>query len=229
MRTTRLLLPVVTLAVLLTGCSGDDPAPERDDTPAGPTKTERTEPAEEPAEEPVDDAAPSGDLAACIIGEWSADLAQVVAMGDAMMAEMGMPATTTARGETLTTVDATTITTAYTDYVTEMTLDVEGQTIVSTTRMDGTMTQSYTLVGDVLTSVAAGDLSGIAIESTVAIDGVEVPGYSEGFQQGLSGASTAGQSGTQQVSCSGDTLTMTTVGLEDLLGMPDMTVTYRRH
>lgn len=234
MRTARLIVPLTVLA-LLAACSGD---PEEAEPTAEPTQVEDVRAKETPepgADEPADDAgadddvdAPAGELAACILGEWSSDLAQVVAVGDAMMAEMGMPATTTATGETRTIVDATTVTTTYVDYVTEMTIDVEGQTIVSTTRMDGTMTQSYTLVGDILTSVAASDLSGITIESTVLVDGMELPGYSEAFQQGLSGASTAGQSGAQQVSCSGDTLTMRTVGLEAAIGIPDMTVTYQR-
>ncbi len=234
MRATRLIVPVAVLA-LLAGCSGDgdDPA-EPSATPDRVQAEERPEKSAGAGDEGADGddegadggAAVDGDLAACLIGDWSSDPADLVATTDAMMSAMGMTSTTVVTGEAFTTIDATSITTTYVDQVTESTIDAAGQQIVSRARMNGTLSQPYTLDGDVLTSVA-GDMSDVEIESTVLVDGQELPGYSEGFQQGLDSGSASGQSGRQRVTCSGDELTMTTLDLAGL-GMADMTVTMTR-
>ncbi len=231
MRAARLIVPLAVLA-LLAGCSGDgDDAAEPAATP------DRVQADERPGKSATDDdaaddtsdddgAAPDGDLAACLLGDWSSDPADLVATTDAMMTAMGMTSSTVVTGEAFTTIDATSITTTYVDQVTESTIDAGGQQIVSRARMNGTLSQPYTLDGDVLTSVA-GDMSGVEIESTVLVDGQELPGYSEGFQQGLDSGATSGQSGRQRVTCSGDQLTMTTLDLASV-GMADMTVTMTR-
>lgn len=225
MRTARLLAPLAVLA-LLAGCSGD-PAEAEPTSQAPQAEQTRDKVAPERAEdEPADDDAPSGDLATCIVGEWTADAAAVAAASDATMAEMGMSSTTVVTGESFTTIEPTTISTTYVDQVSEMTITAEGQTIVSTTRMNGTVSQSYTLDGDVLMSVA-GDLSGVQIESSVLVNGQELPGYEEGFQQGLSSGTAAGQAGRNRVSCSGDTMTMTTLDMASI-GMAEITVAMTR-
>jgi hypothetical protein len=229
MRTARLLVPLAALA-LLAGCAADTEEPEATpDRTEAETEDVRPKSAPESGEdEPADDAdAPTGDLAACILGEWTADTADLVATTDAMLAAMGMTSSSTVvTGESRTTIDATSISTTYVEQVTESTIDVGGQQIVSRARMNGTLVQPYTLEGDVLTSVS-GDLSGVEMESTVLVDGQELPGYSEGFQQGLSAGSAAGQTGRQRVTCTSDTLTMTTLDLAGL-GMADITVTMTR-
>lgn len=226
MRTARLLVPLAALA-LLAGCTADTEEPE-----ATPEETQAADDrgkgdAEAGEDDPADDAdAPTGDLATCLLGEWSADPAGVAAVADQMTAAMGVTSRTVVTGESFTTIDASTVSTTYVDQVTEMTMEVEGQAIVSTTRMNGTLTQSYTLEGDILTSLA-GDLSGVQVESSVIVNGQELPGYEEGFQQGLGSGATAGQSGRNQVTCSGDTITMTTLDMATL-GLDEITVTMTR-
>lgn len=238
MRARRLALPLLALplalAGLLAGCTHEPvtaptPQAQAEDTPR-PTKA----PARAPQDGADDgdaggrgDVAPAGDLAQCLIGEWVADQAAAIAASNALMAAAGLQATTTVRGESVTTFGPDTVTATYADYVTEVTVSAEGQTVTTVTRMNGTMTQSYTLDGDVLTSVAAQDLSGVQIESTVLIDGEELFGYSDGFQEGLDSASTAGESSRQRVTCSGDTLTTQTLDLGSL-GMGDITLTLTR-
>lgn len=234
MRATRLLVPVAVLA-LLAGCSGggDDPAgpepaPEREQVEERRAKGDDgadTADAADAADGGADGGA-TGDLAACIVGEWSSDPADMVASTDALLAAMGMTGTTVVTGEVRTTIDATTISTTYVDQVTESTIDAGGQQIVSRARMNGTLTQPYTLDGDVITSVS-GDMSGVEIESTVTVDGQELPGYSEGFQQGLDSGASAGQPGRNRITCSGDTMTMTTLDMATL-GMAEITVTLTR-
>lgn len=222
MRAARLLIPLTVLA-LLAGCSGD--AEEAEPTPdQAQAEDVRIKVESEDGEGGSADAdAPDAELAACMIGEWTSDPAEVAAAADQMMAAMGMTSTTIVTGESTTTIDETTITTAYADQVTEMTTSAEGQSIVSTTRMNGSLSQPYTLSGDVMTSVA-GDMSGVQMESSVLVNGQELPGYEEGFQEGLNSAGGVGQSGRNRVTCSGDTLTLTTLDME-ALDMGDLTFT----
>lgn len=234
MRTARPLAPlalVAALGLVLGGCTpADDDAPGRP-APVDEGARLKTHDAG-PGRDAPDDAASGGgaaaasELAACIVGEWYASPEDLAATSDAMMASTGLDTTTTVTGGTTTIIDGTTVTSVYDDQVTEMTFESAGQTIVSRARMDGRLTQTYTLDGDVMTTVA-GDVSGVTAESTVLIDGEAVPGYSEGFQQGFASGAASGQTGRQRVTCSGDTLQLTTLDLAGLLGA-DMTVTLTR-
>ena len=166
------------------------------------------------------------DLATCLRGEWTPDADAQLAAIDDMLATMGVTGSATISGESVTTIDATTITTTYDDQLTELTMEVDGQTMVSSSRMDGTLSQAYTLDGDVLTA-RAGDMSAVQVESTVTLDGQELPGVDEASQRALTGGGATGQAGRMQVTCSGDGLTFTTLDLGEL-GAADMTVTLTR-
>lgn len=214
MRVTRRAVPLLFVPLVLgavAGCS-DDPEPR-----PTPVVTSDAPPSADPRDKggtgggDADDGgtglAPSGDLATCILGDWVSDNDAVLAATQDMLARMGMQGSARISGEAWTTFGPSTATSTYRDYVTEVTMISAGQTVTSIVRMDGTMTLTYTIAGDVITSTAASDLSGIEITSTVLIDGVELPGYSEGFDQGLGAASASGQTQRQQVTCSGDVLT----------------------
>ncbi len=136
-----------------------------------------------------------------------------------------MSGTTAISGESVTTIDATTMSTTYTDHVVELTATLEGQTFVSTTRTNGTRSQPYTLDGDVLT-VLAGDRSDLRVESTVTLDGQPLPGYDQERLQALASGGSA-QSARTQVTCSGDRLTLTTHETATL-GVDDLTIVFTR-
>ncbi len=219
MRTTRLLLPVVALAVLLTGCSGDDPAPERDEPPAGPTKTEQAEPAEEPADDGADDAddpadgLADADLAACIQGEWRVDPEAATALTQAMVDLMGADAAVAITGGLTMTFDDGTMTTTYTDYATTITMDSGGQEVRVVTVQDGPAQQSYTLAGDMLASEPI-DMTAVVFTTTTYVDGVAQPGLDSDSGSGVD-AMGAGQ-GDQRAVCGPTTLDLIPVvlGLE---------------
>ena len=223
MRTTRLLLPVVALAVLLAGCSGDDPAPERDEAPSGPTKTEQATGTDEPTEPDEDasadasadagDGLADADLAACIQGEWRVDAEAATALTQAMLDLMGSDGAVTITGGLTMTFDDGTMTTTYTDYATEVTMDSGGQEIRFITVQDGPAVQSYTLDGDMLASEPL-DMSAVAFTTTTYVDGVLQPDLGSDGDRGVD-AMGAGQ-GDQRAVCGATTLDLIPVvlGLE---------------
>lgn len=171
-----------------------------------------------------DDDAP--DLASCLQGEWTPDPATQRTAVEGRLAVMGMAGSVTMSGESVTAIDDATMTTTYLDQLTELTLEENGQTLVSSTRTNGTVSQPYTLDGDVLTA-GAGDASTVQVESAVTLDGEEVDGADEDLLRVLGSAGAAGQAGRLRVTCSDDRLTMTTLDMADV-GVTDVTITLTR-
>lgn len=166
------------------------------------------------------------DLASCLRGEWTPDPATRRTAVEGRLAVMGMAGSVAVSGESVTAIDATTMTTTFLDQLTELTLEENGQTLVSSTRTNGTVSQPYTLDGDVLTA-GAGDASTVHVESAVTLDGEEVDGADEDLLRALASAGAAGQAGRLQVTCSDDRLTMTTLDMADI-GVTDVTITLTR-
>lgn len=166
------------------------------------------------------------DLASCLRGEWTPEPATQRTAVEGRLAVMGMAGSVAVSGESVTAIDATTITTTFLDQLTELTLEENGQTLVSSTRTNGTVSQPYTLDGDVLTA-GAGDASTVQVESAVTLDGEEVDGADEDLLRALASAGAAGQAGRLQVTCSDDRLTMTTLDMADI-GVTDVTITLTR-
>ena len=181
---TRLLLPVVALAVLLAGCSGDDPAPGRGDA----------------AEEPGDE------LAACIQDTWTVRTASAEELiVDTMVASgAGMPDEVLVSGSAWLTLTDTTLTWEYEAYTTEIALDLDGTEYHSIVVQDGRATSSYELDGELMTTTAL-DLSQVTQEGTLYLDGVEQTIPAEQAAQALQQAGSAG-AGETLVRCGADAL-----------------------
>lgn len=212
MRTTRLLLPALALALLLGGCTGDDGDRGRDDDSAeGPTKVrEESAPSDEPTEDPADDGSADPALVACIEGDWTVDPADATALTQAAMDLMGVDAQVAITGGFDMVLGDGTITTTYTGYTTDMTMVMEGQEIRVVTVQDGPATQDFTLAGEILTSTPL-DMSAVTFTTTTYLDGVVQPGFDAGVEEGMSSMG-AGQ-GDQRVVCDATNLDMIPVVL----------------
>ena len=200
-RSAVLAAPLAALALVLGGCTQENPEEE-------PSVTEEPdEPTEEETEPAEDDSEPAaGGGAACVEGTWVSDADALAASTTSAlgMDELGAEATVT--GESVATFAGTTFTQEYTDQVTEVSWSMEGQEFRLVTRFDGTLTGTVTVTEDEIT-IADIDDSALTFESSTSIGGeeIEIPGIADtataGFEMG----------GTSSYSCSGDELRMTPI------------------
>lgn len=224
MRATRLLVPVAALA-LLAGCSdaeGSDPTPEPDRVQAEdlPEKVSTGDDASDdgtsdgdasgngakPGEDKPD--APAGDVAACMLGAWDADMST---LESAALASMGtnldtFAASVEVTGGQVDTIGPDTIAVKYLGQRVAVSMTVDGTQLDIVTTFAGELVTSYILDGDVLTTVG-GDMTAVTIDSATYLNGVEteIPGYAEQMDATMSGmTATAGQ---VRIICSADSLT----------------------
>lgn len=195
-RTAAILAPALGV-LLLAACSGGGGEPTV--SPVGDVVDEAPEPSEEPEAED-DDAAGSGG-AACLEGDWEADVEvirenTVTAPG---LAEFGAVAVVT--GTSTTSFDGSTMTTVYSDQQTELSWAIEGQEFRTLTRYDGTLTGAYTATDGELT-ITSVDTSALTFESTTFANGapIDLPGVNEAIEEALA------LGGTSSFSCTDDEL-----------------------
>ena len=227
MRTARLLIPLAALA-LLAGCAADteeaEPTPEETRADEVRVKDDTDADAPEPAD---DDAAPSGDLATCILGEWTVDPAVVeenarIGMGPSADA---YGATVDVTGTQVAEIGPDTLTTRFEDQRITITMDIDGVHLETVTTLAGETVARYTLDGSVMT-VLTTDMSGITTESLTYVDGVEteIPGYAEQMDSAM--AMTGSLGGSAHVTCTATTFTQ--VPLVAGTAIPDMASTLTR-
>lgn len=213
MRLNRSLVAPLALGslLLLTACSAGTTTDEgkKDDRSSAVEETKAPATAdptkEAAADEDADDAADvTSEGPACLVGTWEVDIDALRenTLGGPEMAGLG--AEITVSGESWVEIDASTMNTEYRDQLTEVSMTIEDQTILSRTTYNGLSTSSYTATDTELT-VSDVDISGLEIASTSIINGeeLEVPGLGDAESLGieLGGAST--------YTCNGDELRIT--------------------
>lgn len=203
-RSAAAVAPLAALVLVLGACSGDDdPATE----PSAGTSTpaeETGEPDEDTDEDSGEDTASEG--AGCVEGTWVTDSeAQAEQTTAALgMADLGAQATVT--GDTVTTIEGSSMTTEYRDQVVEVSWELEGQEFRMVNSWSGTLTGTIEVSGDqvVVSDVDAGGLT-MTYETYVNGELLDVPGLEDipltGFAAG----------GTSTYTCSGDELRLTPV------------------
>lgn len=192
-RSARLVLVPALGVLLLAACSGGGGEPT-----VSPDAMEES-PESEPPEE--DDTAAGSGGAACLEGEWEADLAVLEAnsINAPGLAEFNAEAVVT--GASTTTFDGTTMTTVYNEQQTDLSWALEGQEFRTVVAYDGTITGAYTATDGELT-IPSPDVSGLTFESTTFVNGeaVELPGVIDAVEEGLA------LGGTSSYTCAGDEL-----------------------
>ena len=177
MRATRrsqrfLLAPAVGL-LLLAACSGD---PE----PAEPTEPAMTEsPTAEPPEDDDEDATASGG-AACLEGEWEADLDVIGQNAISAWGLDGIGADVVVTGTAVMTLDGSTMTSVYDDQQVEVSWSLEDVQWTMAVGYDGTAHGAYTATDTELT-ITVSDISGVTFETSTHVNGepVELPGFTD--------------------------------------------------
>lgn len=213
MRAARPLVPLAALALLLGACTPDArPAADGDREDerikvAQPVPDEEPEPSTGDPQEPGE---PDAGLAACILGQWEADLASVESMTRATMEMAGtdLEAEVTASGRAVTTIADGSLVSEYQDWAATVVMTMAGTEIRTESVQQGRTTQTYTLEGDLL-HVGPIDMTDSTMEMHQYINGVEqdTSAYQQGFEMGLS----ANRGGTSRVVCTADTMTLTPV------------------
>lgn len=196
------LAPLLAAGLLLGACSdAGTPAPE--ESPA--SEPGPDEPTDEPAEEPTDDGASSGG-AACVEGTWVGDnAAQAASTTSGLgMADLGAEATVT--GESVTTIEGSTMTTEYRDMVVEVAWELEGQSFRLVNTWSGTLTGTVE-VTDEQVVVSDVDPSALDMRYETFVNGspLAVPGLEEIPLSGMAAG------GTSTYTCDGDELRLTPV------------------
>lgn len=207
MRVAPLLVPVAALA-LLAACTGDpeerEPTPDRAEAGAQRVKVATGDDGSDDGSDDVVTADP-GDLAACILGDWSVDMTAQAAVAQSTLDMVTPGSHVSAAGRSDLHVDATQLVSTLTDAATSVTLTIEGQELLAVTTMNGVTVQSYTLDGDLMTTYGV-DTSGLSVDTRTYLDGVEtvLPGFDEGFQNGQDLSATT--VGTARLVCTADRL-----------------------
>ena len=163
MRATRRSASMLASALgvlLLAACSGGggEPTASPDDDVA----EETTEPSEPPEDD--DDATAGSGGAACLEGDWEADVDVIEqnAVSAPGLDVFGAEAVVT--GTSMTSFDGSTMTTVYSDQKTEVSWALEGQQVQTVAGYDGTITGAYTATDTELT-ITSIDTSGLTFES----------------------------------------------------------------
>ena len=186
----RALVPATLAGILLlTGCAGAGDVSE-------PSATEKTTKPRDAAPEPTaeePEPAAASQSADCMLGAWDVDpkVVRQAALGG--LGALGGDAQIDTSGETWVTFDGTTMSNVYAAQLTTITMAVEGQTIVMTVTIDGTVAAAYTATdGEVI--IEPTDASALTTTVTATVDGVpvEIPSTDEAMKQAadFSGANT---------------------------------------
>lgn len=155
--------------LMLAACGATDDGAGTDPTAATPDTTELTSPS--PTQE-EDGATAGGDD--CVEGEWDGDpeAAERQAVASLQLGEYEVDPEVSVSGSTVVTFDGSRMTHEFEDQVSEIVLMVEGQEVMATLRLDGTLEGDYTTDGDTL-AVTGVDVSGLESEVTAELAGAE--------------------------------------------------------
>lgn len=172
-RTRTTTLPALAGVGILTlaACGATGEGAGTDDPTA--TAPETTESASPSPTEDDDDATASGG-ADCVEGEWDGDpeAAERQAVASLELGDYEIDPSVSVSGATVVEFDGSTMTHEFEDQVSEIVLLVEGQEVMATLRLDGTLEGEYTIDGDTL-SVTDVDVSGLESEVTAELAGAE--------------------------------------------------------
>lgn len=217
-RPLALATTAATALLLTTACTGGggEAAPTSSGSPS----------ASAAQEQPAEDA-PAGASAECILGTWDMDtaaleesMAQLFALGGDETSSMDMTITGTgtyefAEGGAFSTTS---------DMTSGVTISAEGMEIVTEGTSTGTMTGTWALEGDQLT-LSDLDTSALTVTTTGTMNGEEIA-IPEGSAEG---AIQAAPPAASTVSCTEDTLTLTTTSAVDESSEPlSISYTLRR-
>jgi len=197
------LAPLAAVALLLGGCSGGD------DAGADEPSAEATTPADEEPTEPTDDTdddATASEGAACVEGTWVSDPEAQAEQTTAALGMSDIGAQASVTGDSLTTIEGSTMTTEYRDQVVEVSWDMEGQEFRMVNSWSGTLVGTIEVTEDQVV-ISGVDASGLQMGYETYVNGelLEVPGLEDiplsGFAAG----------GTSTYTCNGDELRLTPV------------------
>lgn len=209
-----LLAPLAAVALLLGGCSGgdadaDEPTPEA----STPAEEETTGPADDEGaddegtdDEGTDDDAPTSEGATCVEGTWVSDPEAQAQQTTAALGMSDIGAQATVTGDSVTTIDGSSMTTEYRDQVVEVSWELEGQEFRMVNSWSGTLTATVE-VGEDQVVISGVDSSALQMGYETYVNGelLDVPGLEDiplsGFAAG----------GTSTYTCSGDELQLTPV------------------
>lgn len=211
--------PLAAVALLLGGCSGggdDADADEPSAEASTPTEEETTEPADEETED-----ATASEGAACVEGTWVTDAEAQAEQTTAALGMSDIGAQASVTGDSLTTIDGSSMTTEYRDQVVEVSWELEGQEFRLVNSWSGTLTGTIEVAADQVV-ISGVDASGLQMTYETYVNGelLDVPGLEDiplsGFAAG----------GTSTYTCAGDELRLTPV-VEDMDTSALVTVLHR--
>lgn len=217
-RRSQVMLAPALGVLLLAGCSGGGGDPEPTASPED-VVAETTEPSESPDD---DDAAAGSVGAACLEGDWDADIDTIRANAVTVPGLAELNAVAAVTGTSTTSFDGGTMTTVYRDQQTELSWSIEGQEFRTFTEYDGTIVGAYTATDSDLT-ITDVDTSGLVFDSSTIVDGepFQLPGIEESIEEGFA------LGGTSTYTCTGDELRIQPV-VEDVDTSNFVSVFHRR-